>query len=684
MSVPSSAVSSAHEKPINVGERPWLSAVPGAIPWLIPAALSIYIKYRVCTNGMIFHGAFWIVARSLGRPTRPSVSGLTLWERLSFFRADLLVGLLLVPLVLVVLCRYVPIRYGFGSTVLFSAAMSILLYCQLRAFDETGQFLSFPMFRAGITWGLQNASAAYRYLNLRALLSLIGAAIAVNAAWMWHRRARRRKRSPKNPVPQRLWSVATFAIVVCLLGLTAIAWASPLASTPFHQSTILWALRSLASRPDVDTRQFQGLSEDGLENRYRAMTLTPTPSRDARYWGKARGCNVIFLVMETAPAKILPADGDLADFPNLRRLRETSFVGPLHYTTYAETHQAIFSIFSSWYPSSLVDINSEHPDFASPGIMRKLSELGYDTAIYSPYVFLGEPDPDMYRSLGFRRQVYPTGQRLDWHVFFKPSLEDRIELDTAALTLLKRDLERDLAEGRRFAYLLAPQVSHGPWLGVGLKRGGDERDVAKQGRGLLAITDQYLGEIMQLLAQHNQLKQTVIVVVGDHGVRLQMEDPTLRVVFGDYSFHVPLVIYAPTAVDRMERIPWTTSHIDIAPTILALLGVESRFQQGTPIWDPRLANRTTYFFGRSNLGADGYHSNGRFYMWSHVSDTVYENTEMDFNTVPPVARNSSVYDQVTSSIRAMAGLEEMWTTRLSRANAVRNHLYDSPSDAASR
>jgi hypothetical protein len=41
----------------------------------------------------------------------------------------------------------------------------------------------------------------------------------------------------------------------------------------------------------------------------------------------------------------------MSDLSNLRRLRERSFVAVSHYTPYCETHQAMFSILSSCYPS---------------------------------------------------------------------------------------------------------------------------------------------------------------------------------------------------------------------------------------------------------------------------------------------------------------------------------------------
>ena len=194
-------------------------------------------------------------------------------------------------------------------------------------------------------------------------------------------------------------------------------------------------------------------------------------------------------------------------------------------------------------------------------------------------------------------------------------LETRTTLDIATLGLLKRDMEQDLVHGRRFAYLFAPQVSHGPWPDS--QRNGEGRNVIRDGRAVLEFPDQWLGDIMQLLERYNELDRTVIVVVGDHGVRSREEDPTFAGnLFGEYSFHVPLVIYAPTAVDHEEKIPWITSHIDIAPTVGSSLGVEpkQRRRTGHANMGSGFAKRTTYFLAQGYLGTDGFYSKGKFFM----------------------------------------------------------------------
>ena len=132
----------------------------------------------------------------------------------------------------------------------------------------------------------------------------------------------------------------------------------------------------------------------------------------------------------------------------------------------------------------------------------------------------------MYRALGFARQVYPETRhpRLSGRAFLS-AFDLRLGLDRAALNLLTRDLEKDLTQKRRFAFLFAPEISHGPWSLV--KPAATPPDIANRGRALLRIPDIFLGEIIRILERHNQLKQTIIVVVGDHGIRTREEDPEL-------------------------------------------------------------------------------------------------------------------------------------------------------------
>ena len=74
------------------------------------------------------------------------------------------------------------------------------------------------------------------------------------------------------------------------------------------------------------------------------------------------------------------------------------------------------------------------------------------------------------------------------------------------------------------------------------------------------------------------------------------------------------------------------NHIDVAPTVLDLLGVEGgrSYEEGSAIWDSRLQERTTFFFAQSFLGADAYAEHGRFTMIRHLPASVFRSGRLHF------------------------------------------------------
>jgi len=167
-------------------------------------------------------------------------------------------------------------------------------------------------------------------------------------------------------------------------------------------------------------------------------------------------------------------------------------------------------------------------------------------------------------------------------------------------------------------------------------------------------------------------------VVGDHGLRTSEEDPVVNGMINEISFRVPLLIYAPAALHQTVSIPWLTSHIDVAPTVLDLLGVETgrEFEQGAPIWTPDIANRQTYFFAQTLFGTDGYYSSGRFYMRNDMSDTVYENSIQHFDTSDIIPKSSPQHETVSVALARMVGLQQVVATRFCQSHAIRDHIFE--------
>ena len=353
-----------------------------------------------------------------------------------------------------------------------------------------------------------------------------------------------------------------------------------------------------------------------------------------------------------------------------------------HFTTFPRTHEAIFSLLSSWYPSNVTrTFEEQHPNIRVPGMMAALFSGGYHTAIYSPMRRWRSLDEEMFQAVGVQQQIYPPDAlappqssqdlRAAW-------MRTRIARDLATLELMKRDIGDCLAQGRNFAAVFLPQISHFPYPDLG--KGQHQQDIRTQARAILEIEDAWLGELLQLLQQLHQLDDTVIVVTSDHGVRTSEEDPRfIGGLIDEYSFHVPLLIYAPKALNHSLTIPWLTSHIDVTPTVLDLLGIDEgrEFEQGSPIWNADLEKRQTYFFAHSAFGADGYHSDGRFYMRNLMSDSVYTSSNLHFQTKDIVPKNSADHNQVSRALARMTGLQQVVAAHFSQSDGVRSRIFGS-------
>lgn len=151
-------------------------------------------------------------------------------------------------------------------------------------------------------------------------------------------------------------------------------------------------------------------------------------------------------------------------------------------------------------------------------------------------------------------------------------------------------------------------------------------------------------------------------MTADHGVRFAEEDSRFRPgTIDDYTFHLPLLLYAPPARRDTKFIEWATSHIDIQPSILDLLGVDRgrQFEQGSPIWNEALARRTVFFWAGRALGADGFHRGGEYFMWNRLRDTVYRNSIMRFSEANRV-RDQATAHSVMEEIEKMDLLRRSW------------------------
>lgn len=387
------------------------------------------------------------------------------------------------------------------------------------------------------------------------------------------------------------------------------------------------------------------------------------------------------------PARCVAFDGVIDDLPNVRELSKQAWVGARHYSTYPVTSKALFSLFTSQYPPELWSRdNYRFQGHVVSSLMDNLKAAGYQTAVYGSSTSLFPAMQGALEDLGFRR-IQRTdegpGSRIwaglgiqdPWFLDFSVKRDKQSwvtherELDLLALKQLTTDMDSWIRSNTRYAAVFLPQISHGPW--GDLLSNGREANLLNRCRTLAEEQDRWLGSIRALLKERGRLSKTLIVVTGDHGVRSIVDDPAFpRGTTNDYSFHVPLLLYAPGVLHSTSILHWVTSHIDLGPSVLDLLGIsrDTDYEQGMPLWDARIQQRITYFIAYPYHPDDGYYSQGRFFSWNRMLETTYQNDQLEFGFNNIIPRTSALHDRISQNLRALDEVR-------SRCLKVSEHFY---------
>ncbi len=94
--------------------------------------------------------------------------------------------------------------------------------------------------------------------------------------------------------------------------------------------------------------------------------------------------------------------------------------------------------------------------------------------------------------------------------------------------------------------------------------------------GEIAFVDSQVGRLLSFLDEHDLAKNTVVIVMGDHGESLGEHGESTHGFFVYQStMHVPLIIRAPYDSMSGRRVADTVRSIDILPTAMELLGVNT-------------------------------------------------------------------------------------------------------------
>ena len=610
-------------------------------PWAFVILASLKLKHRLLANE---GGGYDFLAELLGVGNG---NALTVTQRLALYRLDVLVSVVIGGILFLGLMRLTPSRARASIAWITCTVLFLIFYAQLKSWWEVGTFISANLMAEGLFGAGQDLISEYASSATvqRLFLSLAGIAVVCVVLAVLERRATSWKLF--NRLQWTYWPLAIGAAVLVIA-----SWTSRVPATPFDRPATTASLVAFAGRADFSRTppNLVGATPQDLLARYARLANAPVPNGPSEYFGKARGYDVVFMMLESLPDVCYGVAMADSVMPNMSRLEQRAIVPSAHYSTYPYSRRAYMSIFTSWYPLSgirdeMARFGGMSRDLRAPGVVHSAAITGYETAAFVPERPVGlEEDELRYEALGFASHEVPpsafdkpegyelNGSQRDW-----VRLRDRQSFDH-----LKERAAKAIDAKQRYLFSFNPQLTHGPW--PGLTSESTREETCRAGAPLFSEVDGMVGELLALLKEKNRADSTLIVIMGDHGLRTRREYPPFHGgTLDDVTFHVPLVLYAPGVVKSTVRIPWMTSHIDIAPSILDLLGitVDRDLEMGSPMWDPRVANRATYFFAKGYFGFDGYQRDHQAimvrYLYGGVSRSAWNGT-LRFNAADLLRR----------------------------------------------
>ncbi|MBF0627351.1 MAG: sulfatase-like hydrolase/transferase [Magnetococcales bacterium] len=549
-------------------------------------------------------------------------------ERLSLYREDLLIGGVLLPLLMLFGLMWLRSEAKRIRILLITGILLIAwYYVGLISLGNARKFLSFDLLWEAMTWGIQNPEFIPQYVSpgsLQKLGILIGTILATGGLLVWFTR----RAAPLQILwYRRLWWVWLVIIATYLVLIVAgYRFSFPLRAQ--YRSIPENMIRALITS-DLSAGTYRHLDPSRLDQTYRNLTHAPGFNDQSAWFGTEKNSDILLFILETGPERCVELAQNIQDFPALRRLAKRSLFGTRHYTTYPYTSAAMFSIFGSLYPNGRKTLLQQTRQASPVGWVHPLKQAGYRFALYKPSREGFENDFDMFQAFGADPQYFASEHpetlndpqvttQLERSLNAMTSdesarqrLHTQVTRDLAAWQTLQRDTRLAQQQGQRFVHAFMPQLGHGPWKEVR----PPNQPICERGRDLATLQLSWLNEWIDELANTGRLEQTIVVVTADHGIRLTTEDPALKTGrIDDYTFHVPLMIFAPQTFTQRIELTQPTSHIDIGPSLQHLLGLSAQPAQthGSLLWDPKLNDRTLFFFGRDYIGVDGFHTGQTF------------------------------------------------------------------------
>lgn len=361
--------------------------------------------------------------------------------------------------------------------------------------------------------------------------------------------------------------------VVCLLGFGLVMQAIPSSA----DETVMFA-RSVIDYLE-QKKAYRSLGETlEVPFPYAQESFTPSEGIPRRDWP-----HVFVIVMESLNGELIGATGPrgAAITPIYNDLTEQGLYVEHFYGNSVQSCRGLFAVLSGAYPSYREKVFTHFDDLNVRGLPEILSENGYETAFIKAYHDLSFDNTGPYvKKLGFdtvfsitddfltkEEQEQKWGWGIQDDLFYSKCFEhlDRRSSQgedgpffTMMFTVSNHMMFNKVPDEQKYLYPNAGNT-----------------DFRENFLNSSHLADRYLQRFFDELERRGQFENSIVIVTGDHSFPQGTFSQKNEKGFREENFRTPIVILWNGVIAPRRIVQEARSQIDIAPTVLDLLGMSS-------------------------------------------------------------------------------------------------------------
>jgi len=308
-----------------------------------------------------------------------------------------------------------------------------------------------------------------------------------------------------------------------------------------------------------------------------------TPPAEPKYFGAAKGKNLIIIQMESFQNFLigLKIDGQEVT-PNMNKLvKENTYFSHFYQMVgQGNTSDAEFVVNTSFYIPYNEAATQNYPDKDLPSLPKLMRDQGYDTATFHTNVVDFWNRGELYKAIGINRYYDQKWFGTEDTVFFGPS-------DEVLYKKTIEELDRMQQTGQPFYTQVISMTAHHPFTTphdkdkIQLPERYQDNMVGDYLRAQ-SYADYALGQFIEDLKQRGIWDNSVVVIYGDHlGLPMYSLDKhgleLMKEIYGrDYSYidmiNIPMLLHVP-GTELPEVMDNVGGQVDILPTVANLFGI---------------------------------------------------------------------------------------------------------------